>query len=243
MKSTTCTKNFECPICEDREIVVEEREGEVWARECTCKPQKQINRMFKQSGMTEEQRKIKLEDYKISPQTKDMFKMVKNYIEHFKEIQESNILNKGLALIGAYGVGKTMLMCAIANHILSLKIPTMFVVGPDLIADLMSAQFDGGREVFDNKVKQLTTVQVLILDDIAKEKISEWVQTQYFRIIDARYRANLTTLFTSNFTFDQIEAKMGEAVGSRLFGLTRDHQVIVNAPNYRISGKYEKLYL
>jgi DNA replication protein DnaC len=242
-KSKTSTKTYECSLCEDREIVVEERDGELWAKECSCKPQKQINRMFKQSGLNDEQRKIKLTDFKPGPKTKAMYTMVKNYIEQFVDISEIESPNKGLALVGAYGVGKTMLMCAIANHLLSLKIPTMFVVGPDLIADLMSAQFDGGRENFEKKMKQLTTVQVLILDDIAKEKISEWVQTQYFRIIDARYRANLTTLFTSNFTFDQIDEKLGEAVGSRLFGLTRGRQVIVNADNYRINGKYEGYYL
>jgi len=237
-KSPICTKNkFECPLCEDREIVVEERDGEIWAKECSCKPQKQINHMFKQSGLNNEQRKIKLTDFNQCPKTKGMYAMVKSYIEQYREIREIDIPSKGLALVGAYGTGKTMLMCAIANHLLSLKIPTMFVVGPDLIADLMSAQFDGGRETFEKKMKQLTTVQVLILDDIAKEKISEWVQTQYFRIIDARYRANLTTLFTSNFTFDQIDEKLGEAVGSRLFGLTRGRQVVVKADNYRINGK------
>jgi len=199
--------------------------------------------MFNQSGLSNEQRKIKLTDFAPGPKTKSMYEMVKSYIEQFETISAMEAPNKGMALVGAYGTGKTMLMCAIANHLLSLKIPTMFVVGPDLIADLMSAQFDGSREFFEKKMKQLTTVDVLILDDIAKEKISEWVQVQYFRIIDARYRANLITLFTSNFTFDQIDEKLGEAVGSRLFGLTRERQVVVRADNYRINGKYEKMYL
>lgn len=241
-KSSTSlpNKTYECELCEDRELITEERDGELWAKECICKQQKLIKRMFKASGLTKEQQKITLTDFMVTPKTKEMFEVVKDYIKNYESIDPDDY-SKGLAIMGNPGTGKTMLMCAVANDFLQRNIPTMFVISPELIADLRSAQINNND--FESKIRQLSTVKVLILDDVAKEKVTEWVSTQYFRIVDARYRAKLTTLFTSNYDFDEISEKLGEAVMSRLFSLTRGNQAVVNAENYRISGKYEKVYL
>lgn len=238
--STNSPKTYECELCQDRELITEERDGEIWAKECSCKKQKVIKRMFKASGLTKEQQKISLNDFQVSPKTKEMFEVAKDYLKNYELVDPDNY-SKGLAIMGNPGTGKTMLMCAVANHFLTKNIPTMFVVSPELIADLRSAQINNGD--FENKIRQLSTVEVLIFDDVAKEKTTEWVQTQYFRIVDARYRAKLTTLFTSNCDFDEISDKLGEAVMSRMFSLTRGNQVVVNADNFRITGKYEKFYL
>lgn len=231
---------MECELCQDRELIVEERDGVPWARECSCKQGKVIKRMFKSSGLTTEQQKISLNDFNVTPKTKEMHQIVKRYIDNYGNTDPDSY-SKGLAIMGNPGTGKTMLMCAVANDLLTKNIPAMFVVSPELIADLRSAQINNGD--FESKIHQLSTVKVLILDDVAKEKVTEWVSTQYFRIVDARYRAKLTTLFTSNYDFDEISDKLGEAVMSRMFSLTRGNQIVVNAENYRISGKYERCYL
>ncbi len=77
---------------------------------------------------------------------------------------------------------------------------------------------------------------VCIFDDVASEKPSEWVQTQYYRILDMRYRLRLTTLFSTNFTFDQIAERLGDAVSSRLYALTKERQFYLEADDYRIYG-------
>jgi len=48
---------------------------------------------------------------------------------------------------------------------------------------------------------------VVIFDDVGKEKITDWVQVQYYRIINQRY------------------------------ALTRDRQVYVQAEDYRLAGR------
>jgi len=217
--------------------VLEQNLDSSWrAIPCKCREQKAIKRMLKASGLTPEQRAVRLKDFKPSAKTMAMYRQVKRYLDEFPQIYESDAVNKGLALTGTVGIGKTMLVTAIANELLDRMIPTAFVVTPDLIAELRAAQFTDGGQDLERKIYKLSTVQVCIFDDVAKEKPSEWVQTQYFRIIDARYRAKLPTIFTSNYNFDQIAERLGDAVSSRLYALTKERQIDVQADDYRIVG-------
>ena len=71
----------------------------------------------------------------------------------------------------------------------------------------------------------------------AKKKLTEWVQNQYFRIIDGRYRRNITTIFTSNLGFNELAKIFDTAIISRLFELTKGRQVEVEAKDYRKVGE------
>jgi len=215
-------------------MVIEEQGGTWVARPCQCKKIKAARRMIKTSGLTPEQQKVRLEDFKPSSMTIAMYRAVKRYLEEFPAIYGQNVINKGLALTGTVGIGKTMLMVTIANELLVRNIPTVFVVTPDLVAELRVAQFANGGQDLERKIELLASVQVCIFDDAAKEKQSEWVQTQYFRIVDRRYREKLPTLFTSNFSMDQIAERLGDAIASRFYELTKGRQLFVEAEDYRL---------
>lgn len=213
--------------------MLEQRNGSWVAMPCQCREQKAIKRMIKASGLMPEQRHIRLKQFRPGPKTMAMYRAVQRYIAEFPEIYQQNRVSKGLSLTGTVGIGKTMLVTSIANELLDRKIPAVFVVTPDLIAELRAAQFTDGGQDMEKKIHKLATAQVCIFDDVAKEKPSEWVQTQYFRIVDGRYRNKLPTIFTSNFSFDQIAERLGDAVSSRLYALTKERQVYVEAEDYR----------
>ena len=81
------------------------------------------------------------------------------------------------------------------------------------------------------QLPRLINADVVIFDDLGKEKPTEWVQTQYFRIIDGRYNQKKTTSFTSNFelvTLSDRFSEFGEAIISRLVAMIRDSIVNVN---------------
>lgn len=223
-------------------MVLRQRNGDWVATPCRCQEQKAIRRMLKNSGLTPEQQQVRLADFKPTEQTMGMYRMVQRYLEEFPGIYASDAVNKGLAMTGTVGIGKTMLAVAITNELLERRIPTVYVTTPDLMGELLATQFSqGGNEELERKIQKLSTVAVAIFDDVAKEKITDRVRTQYFRIIDGRYRNRLTTIITSNYGMDEIEERLGEnggdAIASRLYALTKGRQIHVRADDYRLKSE------
>jgi DNA replication protein DnaC len=227
---------YDCPICEDREIVlVEQDDGSVSARNCECKLKKVQKRMFRASGLTEEQARLTLNDYNTSPDTMKMYQMVKRYIERqaWKD-------NNGFALFGSVGAGKTMLAQIIASEVMKSKLSVIFVPTTSLMAELRASQFSEDRSDFEQRIDKLINADMVIFDDVGKEKPTEWVQNQYFRIIDGRYNARKTTGFTSNYEFGELAnrfSEFGDAIISRIVAMTRDYAVNVSAQDYRMTKK------
>ncbi len=164
-----------------------------------------------------------------------MYALVKNYLRDFKQIRVSSDEAKGLGLMGTVGIGKTHLLLAAANALLESGVPVIFVSTPELIAELYDAQFAPGlQQGLNARIAALGQAPVVIFDDVGKERITDWVRNQYYRIINRRYIRRLPTLFSSNLNFSAIAEKIGDASASRLFSLTRGRQVYVQARDYRI---------
>lgn len=233
----TDEETAECSICKDRGYILRFENDDVVAIPCRCRDIRKLNRLIQSSGLTEEQRKYSLETYKPTKATMGMYQLVKRYLEHFEAISKSNEYNKGLALMGTVGIGKTHLLLSVANYLLNKKIPVVFVYTPDLIEELRESQFVNDRDSnLNTKIKKLGEVPVLILDDIGIEKITGWVRQQYARIINLRYTRRLPTLFTSNKNFDDIAEMIGDHSASRLYALTKGRQVYVIAEDFRLTG-------
>ncbi len=190
--------------------------------------------MFETSGLDDNERAISLAGFNVTKNTAAMLKAVRKYLEEFPELYKSRAIAKGLALAGWTGIGKTMLVQAIANELLNRRIPVIFVVTPALIGELRASQFEPGGRVLEEKIEALSAVEVAIFDDVSKESVTEWVQTQYFRIVDNRYRRRLPTIFTSNHNLDVISKRLGDAVTSRLYAITKGRQVWCEAEDYRL---------
>lgn len=120
----------------------------------------------------------------------------------------------GLLIFGGIGSGKTHLACAIANAMIERGIPALFAT--------FSEHLEHIREEFDHTgqkkyLSMLKNTPIVVLDDLGKERKSEWTQQILFDIVNYRYEHMLPIIITSNFDVDGMANYVGGAVWSRLY--------------------------
>lgn len=231
-------KVFDCKECEDREIVAIGLDpyGLTLYADCICKVKKNAARKLKSSGLTPQQLKYSLTDYRVNDGNRKMYQGVEKYLKSWPELIKSSSDAKGFLLLGNAGVGKTMLASIIARDMLDKGIQVVFVSSADLLAELRDAQFRKDESGIEAKIETLAKAQALILDDVGKEKPTEWIQSMYYRLIDLRYRNNLLTGFTTNYYPKPLEERLGdfgEATVSRILGMTVDYLLYAKDYDHR----------
>lgn len=82
---------------------------------------------------------------------------------------------------------------------------------------------------------QYRKVGVLLIDDLGTSKGSEWVEQALYRLVNYRYENALPTIFTSNVEPEEMVAKIGDRLTSRIAGMC-DRVSIKGADRRRVSA-------
>ena len=133
-----------------------------------------------------------------------------------------------LLLQGAYGCGKTHLAAAIANFVVEVGVPTLFLTVPDLL-DTLRFSYDSESTTFEERFDEIRNAQLLVLDDFGTQNATGWAQEKLFQIINYRYINKLPLVVTTNLALDEVEAR----IRSRLADPELVTTCRINAPDYR----------
>jgi len=152
----------------------------------------------------------------ISEINQEIYQKSLDWTELFLEKQTNG---KGLFFFGPFGIGKTHLVFCITHKIhfeSDYNYFFNFYSTPTLL-EKTRCSFN-----FENIVNPITTLiecnpQLLILDDLGKEKSSEWVKEQLYILINHRYENLLPIIFTSNCNEKDLSKNLGEAIISRIY--------------------------
>lgn len=101
----------------------------------------------------------------------------------------------GLLLCGSVGTGKSFLAAAIANELISQGTPCLMTNFSRIISRI-SEKFGGDQKYLDD----LNRFDLLIIDDLGAERDSEFTWEKVMNVIDARYRAGLPLIVTTNLS-------------------------------------------
>lgn len=124
--------------------------------------------------------------------------IMRNYVENFGKMHENG---KGLLLYGDTGTGKTYAAACVANALIDKGYPAL-MTDFTRIVNTLQGKFDGRQEYLDS----LNRFPLLIIDDLAAERKTEYMQEIVYSIIDARYRAGLPLIVTTNLTGRELES-------------------------------------
>lgn len=121
-----------------------------------------------------------------------------NYVDNFPEMKKRG---KGLLLYGTVGTGKTHAAACIANELINQGRPCL-VTNFARITNTLQGMFDGKQRYLDD----FNRLDLLVIDDLASERDTSYMNEMIFNIIDARYRSGKPLIVTSNLTKADIMA-------------------------------------
>lgn len=138
--------------------------------------------------------------------------VAKNYVKNFAEMKKRG---KGLLLFGSVGTGKTFISACIANALIDEGRACLVTNFSRLVNEIQNS-FDGKQE----KIDRLNDFDLIVIDDLAAERDTEYMGEIVQTIIDSRYRAGLPIIITTNLTSDELKHPADirkQRIYSRLF--------------------------
>lgn len=132
------------------------------------------------------------------------------WIDQFFQEYDYNKEMKGLYLHGSFGSGKTFLLHALFHELEQEKfVQTEIVYVPEMLRSLRD-----DWELYESHVHRYQTVDLLLLDDLGAEKVSEWGRDEVLgSILQYRMNHQLPTFFTSNMTISELESHLSRING------------------------------
>ena len=233
-----------CPYCE--QVVPKKRlvvlgvekivqpvcrcEVEAWEREVQEAQDRhrkaEVERKFAISSLGERFEHCRFETFAPRPGSEKALQLAWEYAERFELYGGESLL-----IWGDPGNGKSHLAAAVCHKLKERgKIP-VFQTMTELL-ERIRATF--GRQAKEQEREIMAALQecdLLVLDDIGAEKVTDWTLDVLFRIIDGRYRRKKPTLFTTNFTPTELRERFkpdkGEASVEQEIAARRIHDRIL----------------
>lgn len=128
---------------------------------------------------------------------KRVSEIARRYAENFEEMKNRG---KGLMLYGTVGTGKTFIAACIANALIDKGVPAL-VTNFARLTNTIGGMYEGKQQYIDG----LNRFDLLVIDDLASERDTEYMSEIIFQIIDARYRSGLPLIVTTNLTAEEIK--------------------------------------
>ena len=206
-RARRCTCQSACPRCgETGYVLVATGPGHV-AQVCSCRHLDERIAVFNKVGIPAALALASFESFRSwSPDHAASKAVAEDFARKFRSDQAT----KGFLLYGRPGAGKTHLLCAALRYLaLEKGVASRYVEFMLLLSDIR-AGFDSNRGHME-VLRPLIQVPVLAIDELGKERGTDWERSMLDELISRRFNSGLTTLFATNYFLE--ERHVAEAPG------------------------------
>lgn len=184
---------------------------------------RKIEAILGKSGIKKRYLSRSFENFIVNDVNRKAYEIAKSYVDNWQENKDKG---EGLYFEGTCGTGKTHLAVAIAMKLINQGVPVICKTSIDLLASIKQSYERDSTVNEEDVIEAYNTIDLLVIDDLGKERATEWSVPILYRIINDRYENMLPTVITTNYNTDDLIDKLNasndnekaEAIISRFKG-------------------------
>lgn len=201
-------------------------------RPCHCRLSERRDQLIASAGIPKRYENCSFENY--HPQgnnftVDEVFRSQSHALNDAQKLaREYPVLDLGLLFLGPCGVGKTHLAVATIKALLAKGIPCLFYDFRDLLKEIQNSYNSVSNTSELRVLEPVYQAEVLVLDELAASKPTDWVRDTMTQIINTRYNDKKVTIFTSNYldepqnpNEETLEDRVGVRLRSRLYEMSK----------------------
>ncbi|KHE73176.1 hypothetical protein LD39_00910 [Halobacillus sp. BBL2006] len=224
--------------------------------ECWCskrkKEKKRVDKLNNQTGLSRRFKRRTFENFTfldpaefpnddreqvkaLVESQKSAYNRALEYANNFQSLKEDG---RSFGILGSYGTGKTHLLGAITNELSRKGVQAVFINTTEFFDTLRESfeKDENGKPISSTRaseyIEMVKTCEHLSLDDVGKEKPTDYVLDVFYRIVNYRYENLLPTNFTTNASLEEMENQMGGATYRRLVEMAAGYMKEIIGESY-----------
>jgi DNA replication protein DnaC len=206
---------YRCKKCKDT--------GFIGVNRCQCYKQNLVKLYYKSSELNQILKTNNFNNFRYeyysSVRSRDNIKSPRKNIEGIVKtsmyfIETFSNSKDNLLFYGNSGTGKTFLTHCIAKELLDRGILVIYKTAEELIKNLREVRIENNTDMED----LLVNCDLLIIDDLGTEQISNFTKTELFNLINKRLLKEKKMIVSTNYTLEELSKTYSERITSRLFG-------------------------
>ena len=187
---------------------------------CSCFREMLIKENIKSSGIGNLIEKQSFENFSLSryqPEAREHMEKNLNAARSFVDKFPTNE-TKNLLLIGPTGTGKTHLSTAIAKAIIEKGAEVLYDSAQNIVSAFEKDKFKSGYGQYDPEGTKYLECDLLILDDLGTEFISQFTVSCLYNLLNTRINKGLSTVISTNLSPVELSEKYEDRIYSRIVG-------------------------
>ena len=224
-----------CAICDDTGWKTIDVDGVSRVARCECVREQAAERRMREARIPPRYQRCTLDNF-VTYQNEELLRAVESarrFADAFPVVQ------KGLMLIGPPGIGKTHIAVAVLRDVVKRTgARGLYYDTRALLRDIRTTYNPVLHMAEMDVIRPVMEAEVLVLDDLGAERLTDWVEETMSLIVNTRYNERRPTIFTSNYEDIPDEGELNSLlvrVGFRLHSRLREMCEFLeyDGPDYR----------
>ena len=207
---------YDCDLCQDTGIYN--------GANCSCFTKSLISKYYQQSQLSNILMMENFDTFNLNYYDEDAKKHgvspklnIQNiFLKACKFVQNFDEEYTNLYLYGNSGLGKTFISHCIAKDLLDKGNSVIYQTATDLIDSIRNNKFN--QNIQKNIVEYLYECDLLIIDDLGTENLTEFANNELFNLINRRLMNRKSNVISTNLSLNELQGRYNSRLTSRIMG-------------------------